>query len=111
MLRISLAQLNPTIGDIEGNIALMRAAADEALAQAATVVVFPELSLTGYYPADLLEEPAFRRRIEAGLSRVIAISRETPSLHWVVGAPTANSGVGKRLHNSLLVVKAGEVLL
>jgi NAD+ synthetase len=111
MFRISLGQLNPTIGDIEGNIALMQAAAEVALAQAATVLVFPELSLTGYYPADLLEEQAFRRRIEAGLGRLLAVSRDTPSLHWVVGAPTPNTGAGKRLHNSLLVLKAGEVLL
>ena len=46
-LRITLAQLNPTIGDFAGNVALMRGAAAKAMAERAQMVVFPELSLTG----------------------------------------------------------------
>ena len=60
-LRVTLAQLNPTVGDIDGNIDLMHAAANKAVADGASLVVFPELSLTGYYPADLLDDPARRR--------------------------------------------------
>ena len=111
MLKISIAQLNPTIGDVEGNAALMREAAQTALAQGATLVVFPELSLTGYYPADMLEDKAFQGRIEQTLQALIAASNETPGLYWVIGAPTPNAGVGKRLHNSLLVLNAGRVVL
>jgi NAD+ synthetase len=111
MLKISIAQLNPTIGDVEGNAALMREAAQAALSQGATLVVFPELSLTGYYPADLLDDKAFLARIHETLQGLVAFSNETPGLYWVVGTPTPNGGIGKRLHNSLLVLHGGRVEL
>ncbi|MEG2632440.1 MAG: nitrilase-related carbon-nitrogen hydrolase, partial [Comamonas sp.] len=50
MLRITLAQLNYTVGDIAGNVERMRAAARQAHAEQADMVVFSELSLSGYYP-------------------------------------------------------------
>jgi NAD+ synthase (glutamine-hydrolysing) len=109
--RITLGQINPTIGDIDGNIARMLAAAQQAEAAGASIVIFPELSLTAYYPGDLLDEPDFLARVEAGLQALIAATRATPQLHWVVGAPTRRDGPGKRLHNSLLVVRDGQVLL
>jgi NAD+ synthase (glutamine-hydrolysing) len=65
--RITLAQLNPTIGDFAGNIALMRDAAATAFRDQAQMVVFSELSLTGYSPGDLLDEPAFIDRAEQGV--------------------------------------------
>src|SRR5262245_2885326 len=111
MLRLTLAQINPTIGDIEGNVALMRETARAAYQQGARLVIFPELSLTAYYPGDLLEDAAFMRRVADGLQALLAATREFPGLHWVIGAPTRNDGVGKHFHNSLLVLKDGEVLL
>ena len=59
MLTITVAQLNYTVGDIEGNARKMIAAAQQAALAGAELVVFSELGLTGYYPADLLEEPGF----------------------------------------------------
>lgn len=110
MLHITCAQINPTIGDIEGNIALMLEAARKARHDGAHIVVFPELSLTGYYPADLLDEAHFARRLEAGIRLLHQATREVPQLHWVVGAPVNHDGIGKRLHNALLVMKGGQVL-
>jgi NAD+ synthase (glutamine-hydrolysing) len=110
-LNIALAQINPTIGDTDGNLALMIAAARNAQAEGARLVAFPELSLTAYYPADLLEDPDFQRRLAKGIEDLIAATRELPDLHWVVGAPTPNTGIGKPLFNSLLVLKNGEILL
>lgn len=110
-MRITLAQLNPMIGDIDGNIALMAGAARKAYAESSQLVVFPELSLTAYYPADLLEDPAFQERIDAGLQALLKETWNTPGLYWVVGAPTLNMGVGKTHHNSLLVLKDGAVVL
>jgi NAD+ synthetase len=110
-LKITLAQLNPTIGDIEGNVALMRRAARAAHADEAQLVVFPELSLTGYPPADLLDEPVFIDRAAAGLGELLAATLETPGLQWVVGAPVRRSGPGKPLENALLVLADGKVLL
>jgi NAD+ synthase (glutamine-hydrolysing) len=111
MLKIALAQLNPTIGDIEGNLALMREAAASAHAAGARLVVYPELVLTGYYPGDLLEEEDFKAKVETGLQSFLRFSLEYPDTHFVVGAPTRTSGHGKNLHNSLLVMKCGQVLL
>jgi NAD+ synthetase len=111
MLKLTLAQINPTIGDIDGNIALMRDAARAAHAAGARLVVFPELSLTAYYPADLLDDRAFMQRVADGIARLLEESRALPDLHWVVGTPTPNAGIGKRFHNSLLVIKDGRTLL
>lgn len=109
--RITLAQINPTIGDIDGNVALMRRAAGQAQAEAAQMVVFPELSLTGYSPGDMLDEPGFIERMERGLAQLAQASRETPGLCWVVGAPTRRTGPGKLLENSLVVLRDGEIVL
>lgn len=111
MLRITLAQLNFTVGDIEGNVARMVAAARQAASEQADLVVFSELALCGYYPGDMLDEGAFQQRVAAGLAALQQASAELPGLHWVVGAPTPAQGPGKRLHNSLLVLHAGAVRL
>ncbi len=110
-MKITLAQLNPTIGDIEGNAARIVAAAHTAREQGAQLLVCPELSLTGYYPADMLEEPGFMARVEQGLETLRQASRQIRDLHWVVGAPMPARGPGKRLHNTLLVLHAGEIVL
>ena len=110
-IKISLAQLNLTIGDLSGNLALMTAAAQKAAADGAALVIFSELSLTGYPPGDLLTEADFLARVEAALPALLAASRATPGLHWVVGAPLTRTGPGKALENSLLVILDGQVVL
>jgi NAD+ synthase (glutamine-hydrolysing) len=109
MLRITLAQLNVTVGDIEGNVAHMVQAAQQAAAAQSELVVFSELALCGYYPGDMLDDPSFLQRIDAGLATLQAASATLPQLHWVLGAPTRNEEPGKRLHNSLLVLQAGQL--
>jgi NAD+ synthetase len=109
--RITLAQINPTVGDIQGNIALMQVAAQAAQAEGASLVVFPELSLTGYYPGDLFNEPEFLLQAEQGIVQLLEYTRATPSLHWVVGAPLRREGPGKSLQNSLLVLADGAIRL
>ncbi len=111
MLRITLAQLNFTIGDIDGNVQRMLAAARQAEAEKADMVVFSELSLSGYYPGDLLDDPSFLQRVQAGLEVLRSASAKHPQLHWVVGAPTPATGPGKPLHNSLLVLQGGKLRL
>jgi len=111
MLKLALAQINPTIGDIEGNIERMREAAHKARAAGAELVIFPELSLTGYYPGDLLDEGEFLRRVHRGVAQVLTISAELPGLHIIFGAPTENEGPGKDLYNTLLVARDGKVVL
>ena len=110
-LALSLAQFNLTIGELAGNIARMSVAARRAAATGAHIVIFPELSLTGYPPDDLLDEPAFLARIELALAELLDASRATPDLHWVAGAPTRRQGPGKALENSLLVLRNGKIVL
>src|SRR4051812_14656826 len=110
-LVVTIAQLNPTLGDLEGNLSLMRHAAAQAQADGAALVVFSELSLTGYHPGDLLDEPAFLARVRGALAALREATRATPGLCWVVGAPTEHQGSGKPLQNSLLVLCDGEQLI
>ncbi|TDM08816.1 MAG: NAD+ synthase [Ideonella sp. MAG2] len=111
MIRITLAQLNPTLGDMSGNVARMVQAAQQARQDDADVIVFPELSLCGYSPGDWLEDPAFLARIDSGLEALRQASRQMRDLVWVIGLPLPRTGPGKPLHNGLVVLKAGEELL
>ncbi|WP_018906946.1 NAD+ synthase [Variovorax paradoxus] len=111
MLRITVAQLNPMIGDLAGNAARMIEAARRAAADESDLVVFSELSLTAYYPADLLEEEGFMNRVEEAFGQLLSASREMPALHWAVGLPARREGAGKKLRNVLRVICAGEVRL
>ena len=111
MLKVTVAQLNYTVGDIEGNARKMIAAAQQAAMEGSELVVFSELSLTGYYPGDLLEEPLFMTRVAEGLVTLQQASRQLQGLHWVVGAPVSRDGPGKHLQNALVVLKAGEIAM
>src|SRR5688572_27552523 len=111
MLKLTVAQLNFMIGDLAGNVAKMIDAARRAAAAQSELVVFSELSLTAYYPGDLLEEEGYMERVEAAFQALLQASRELPDLHWVVGLPAGHKGPGKKLRNVLRVIKDGAVLL
>ena len=80
--RIALAQINATVGDIEGNTRRVVEGIERARALGADLVAFPELALTGYPPEDLLFKPAF---IEANLRALDAVVRAASGLTTVVG--------------------------
>ena len=111
MIKLTVAQLNYTVGDIDGNVAKMVDAARQAWADGSEVVVFSELALTGYYPGDLLDDPSFLQRVAVGMESLRQASRQLRQLAWVIGVPLLHEGPGKRLSNALLVLKAGEVIL
>ena len=67
---ITLAQLNPTVGDVAGNAAKARAARARAQADGADLVVFPELFITGYPPEDLVLKPAFQSACRAAIEKL-----------------------------------------
>ena len=81
-LTIAFVQLNPTVGDVAGNTALVRRMRDEAAAQGADLVVFSELVLVGYPPEDLVLRPAL---VEAAAAALRDLEREST----VPGAPGA----------------------
>ena len=69
-LRIALAQLDLLVGDVQGNAARVMDCAAALLGQSADLVIFPELTLSGYPPEDLLFHRGFRRQVESGLEQV-----------------------------------------
>jgi len=111
VLKITVAQLNPTVGDIAGNVARMVEAGRAASADGAGLVVFSELALTGYYPADLLDDADFLARTAEGLAALREATRALPALHWIVGTPLARDGAGKKLFNALVVLRDGELVM
>ena len=103
-LSIALAQINPIVGDLPGNAALVRRARDAAAAQRADLVVFPELSVVGYPPEDLVLRPAF---VEAAARVVEELRTESH------GAPAILVGLPWRqddgLHNAVALVADGRI--
>jgi len=81
-LRIGLAQIDPTVGDIEANARRIVEAIERARAQGCALVAFPELAVPGYPPEDLVFKPAF---IEANLRALDDVTRATRGLTAVVG--------------------------
>ena len=110
MLSLAIAQLNLTIGDFDANTAAVidhMARASEAGAQ---MVVFSELTLSAYYPGDLLEDAAFLRDMHAALDTVLHASTRWPDLVTVLGTARPNRGHGKPLHNALLAIQNGRIV-
>src|SRR3990167_363865 len=88
-IRIVLAQINPKVGDIAGNLEQHLCAAASARDElAADVIVFPELSLIGYPPEDLLLRPSFINDAHAALQKLM---EEVKNIHCVVSHPHATS--------------------
>ena len=79
-VRVALAQLNPVVGDIDGNATRIARALDDAAAAGADVTLVPELAITGYPPEDLLLRPAFAAaaRFDGGRVRVLAMDPPLP---------------------------------
>jgi NAD+ synthase (glutamine-hydrolysing) len=82
LVRVGLAQVNPTVGAVEANARLVMAAMDRARGLGCDIVAFPELVLTGYPPEDLLLKPAF---IEANLRALADVARASAGLTAIVG--------------------------
>ncbi|MDG2174563.1 MAG: NAD+ synthase [Gammaproteobacteria bacterium] len=104
-LQIILAQVNPLVGDIPGNTALVINTTRNLLADKPfDIVVFPELVLTAYPPEDLLLRASLDVRIDAALKQ---IKQEKFDTHLVIGYPGKEDG---RLYNMLCVIYRGEIL-
>jgi NAD+ synthase (glutamine-hydrolysing) len=106
-VRVASAQLNQVIGDFDGNRGRIADAARRAVRAGASVLVTPELSLTGYPPEDLLLRAAFYDRTRDALAALIRESGQWPSLHLVVGHPVAD---GERRFNAASVIHDGRVV-
>jgi len=97
-----LAQINPVVGDLEGNRELILERLSDARSNSADLVVFPELAVTGYPPEDLLLRPGFIRAAEESVEQIALETRGTTVL---VGAPHFD----RDLYNACYVLSGGEV--
>jgi len=103
--RIILAQLNLLVGDIKGNTDRVIESAEVALSDyRADMIVFPELTLTGYPPEDLLLRPSLELRIERALKRILDSILD---ITLVIGYPRRQ---GSQLYNSLAVLRGDKIL-
>ncbi len=101
--RIAQAQINTTVGDLEGNTAKVLSSIDEARKLGADLVSFPELTIPGYPPEDLLYKPNFIAENRARLDEVI---RSSENIAVVVGFVHSNSDI----FNSAAVIHDGDLL-
>src|SRR5947208_12151763 len=101
-VRLALAQINPVVGDLDGNRELILGRLVEARAHSAELVVFPELAVTGYPPEDLLLRPGFVRAAEESVER---IARESRGVTVLLGGPHFD----RDLYNACYVCAGGEV--
>ena len=102
-VRIALAQLNATVGDLAGNLRRIVDLARQAHAQGARVLLTPELSLCGYPPEDLLLRPAFMQACGDALVELAQAVADLQGMHVVVGHPHQWSGQGDVRSKSLAV--------
>ncbi|MCL4853157.1 MAG: NAD+ synthase, partial [Bryobacteraceae bacterium] len=109
-MRIALGQIDTTVGDLAGNVDRMVRFAKDAAGHGAELIVFPELSVTGYPPRDLLEKDAF---IEKNLLELERLAAETASLDIAIisgYAGRANGVPGKQITNSAAIIEKGRVI-
>ena len=108
-MRIVLAQLNPVVGDVPGNVRRVQQALEQSRELKPDLVVFSELMLTGYPPRDLLARSWFVDRVEAGLVEVARISAQFQEVGIIIGAPVRSpGGLGKGLLNAAILLTGGK---
>jgi len=100
LLRIGLAQINPTVGDLDGNIARIRASIERARAMGVDLLAFPEMVVPGYPPEDLLLKPAF---IQGCIDRTRDLAGDSRGMTVVVGTLERDGD----LYNSAAILHDG----
>jgi NAD+ synthase (glutamine-hydrolysing) len=108
-MKIALGQINPTVGDLPGNVRRMVRFAQDAAAAGAQLVIFPELSLSGYPPRDLVEKPSFLAQTQMALNR---LAEETADLRadLICGFPRRNlAPTGKTAANCAAYIAGGKI--
>lgn len=108
-MKISIAQLNPTVGDVRGNAGRAAEVFDN-LAGATDLIVFPELFLVAYPPRDLLEKPALIAGVNKAVEELTQLSRRYADTGIIIGAPMPSQlECGKGLFNAALLIYQGQI--
>jgi len=102
-LTLALCQINPSVGDIEGNFKKILFFIDEARKNNADIIVFPELALTGYTPEDLLFYPDFINKAKEGLEQIV---NSVKDFIVIVGLPVKKED----LYNSVAIIADGKLI-
>jgi NAD+ synthase (glutamine-hydrolysing) len=109
-VKIALAQINPTVGDFQGNTQKIIDFSRQASAAGADLVMFPELAVCGYPPADFLDKPSFVARAGEAIAEIAATATSGNSLSIICGYVTpAPPGSGKQAANSAALLRHGAV--
>jgi len=107
-MKLALAQINTTVGDFDGNLALLRAAYERGVAAGAELVVAPELAMTGYPPRDLLLKSGF---IEGNLAALESLAQSVEGTGLVVGHVAANERQpGRPAVNAVSLLHQGKIV-
>ena len=110
-MKITIAQLNPTVGDVAGNIEKAKAALEQAGHDGSDLLVLTELFLIGYPPRDLLNRCWFVERVAEALETLVEASRLHPGIGILVGVPLqTGKKTGRGLYNGAVFIHNGEVL-
>lgn len=107
MIRCHLAQINTTVGDIEGNLQKSLAALDAARRDSMDLLILPEQTLPGYPAKDLLIQREFIRRCDGALEEFATATARGPAA--VIGFPLPHEGAGTRLYNAAAFCRNGAV--
>ena len=102
--RLTLAQSNPTVGDIDGNAALASRVWQQGRDAGADMVALPEMFITGYNAQDLVVKPAFHHAAMAAVTQLAADCANGPALG--IGGPWAEDG---KLYNAYFILRGGEI--
>ena len=109
-MRFTLAQLNPTVGDIEGNLSRLLNTVKFASGEHSDLAIFPELYLCAYPPRDLVEYDSLIKELDKAVDEIVLFSGDYPEMGILFGSPRKNEGTGKGLFNSALLVCAGKLV-
>ena len=107
-MKIGIGQINPTVGDLPGNLEIIQNAYVDLVKRGADLVVFPELAVCGYPPRDLLLKKNFGIRCFKTLKQIALTTQSNPMLiGFPESVPNAN---GKPFYNSAALCKEGEII-
>ncbi len=110
-MKIALAQLNPTVGDLDANLEKLKVKLTEIATSAIDLIILPELFLTGYPPRDLLDYDSFIDHCETTLEKLVEFSQTCPQTAILVGTVTrCRLEHGKKLYNSAVLIENRKII-
>ncbi len=107
-MKVTLAQINPIIGNLTHNLDLHKTACEKAVAESSVLIIFPELSICGYPPKDLLTFPDFIDRCQMTVTQLCELSIHWPELTIIIGTPIQDDE--NKLRNAALALHNGKII-